>query len=150
MLAVFKPDVRTKEFYSMPWIEWYNSLAKPSWTPAPATIGLIWQILYPVILISFGFVFVRAFQGKVPWHVALPFAINLVANLVFTPIQFGLRNMPLAAGDILIVWVTIAWCMVVVWPHFKWVALAQVPYFVWVSLASVLQLSITWMNWGKA
>ena len=30
----------------MPWIEWYNSLAKPVWTPAPATIGLIWQILW--------------------------------------------------------------------------------------------------------
>jgi len=42
----------------MPWTEWYNSLAKPVWTPAPATIGLIWQILYPIILISFGFVFV--------------------------------------------------------------------------------------------
>ena len=26
-------------------------------------------------------------------------------------------------------------------------AAAQVPYFVWVSIATVLQLSITWMNW---
>ena len=43
----------------MPWLDWYNSLAKPTWTPAPATIGLIWQILYPVIVISFGFVFVQ-------------------------------------------------------------------------------------------
>ena len=54
----------------MPWVEWYNSLAKPSWTPAPATIGLIWQILYPVILVSFGFVFVQAFRGKVGWMIA--------------------------------------------------------------------------------
>jgi tryptophan-rich sensory protein len=37
-----------------PWIDWYNSLAKPSWTPAPGTIGLIWQILYPVILLVWG------------------------------------------------------------------------------------------------
>ena len=29
----------------MTWIEWYDSLAKPSWTPAPATISLIWTIL---------------------------------------------------------------------------------------------------------
>ena len=29
-----------------------------------------------------------------------------------------------------------------------WVAVAQVPYFLWVSIATVLQLSITWMNWG--
>ena len=74
------------------------------------------MILYPIILVRFGFVFVQAFRGKVPRRVALPFVINLVANLVFTPIQFGLRNLPLAA-DIFIVWATIIWCVVAVWPH---------------------------------
>jgi len=133
----------------MLWIDWYNSLEKPSWTPAPATIGLIWQILYPVILISFGFVFLQALRGKVSWVIALPFVINLVANLIFTPIQFGMRNLPLAAVDILIVWVTIVWCMIAIWPLFKWISIAQVPYLIWVSLATVLQLSITAMNWGR-
>jgi benzodiazapine receptor len=131
----------------MDWMPWYDSLAKPSWTPAPATISLIWQILYPIILISFGFVFVRVFRGKLPRLVALPFAINLVANLIFTPILFGMRNLPLASLDILIVWATIIWIMISIWPYYRWVAVAQVPYFVWVSLATVLQLSITVMNW---
>jgi len=134
----------------MPWLEWYNWLAKPSWTPAPSTISLIWMILYPGILISFGFVFVRAFQGKVGWKVALPFAINLLANLLFMPIFSGLRNVPLAAADIVIVWATIIWCLIAVWPVYKWVALAQVPYFVWVSIATVIQMSIMTMNWGKS
>ena len=133
----------------MPWIEWYNSLAKPAWTPAPATIGLIWQILYPIILISFGFVFVQAIRGRVSWWVALPFAINLVANVIFTPIQFGMRNLPLAAVDIVIVWGTIIWAAASIRKHYRWVALAQVPYFIWVSMATVLQLSITAMNWGR-
>jgi translocator protein len=106
----------------MPWIDWYNSLAKPTWTPAPGTIGMIWQ---------------------------MPFAINMVANLIFTPIQFGMRNLPLAAVDILVVWITILWMVVAVWRHYRWVAIAQVPYFVWVSLATVLQLSITALNWGR-
>ena len=131
----------------MTWIEWYDSLAKPSWTPAPTTISLIWTILYPVILISFGFVFVQAFRRRVPGRVALPFAVNLVANLLFMPIFAGLRDVPLAAADILIVWATLVWCVVAVWPHSKWVAVAQVPYFVWVSIATVLQVSITAMNW---
>jgi tryptophan-rich sensory protein len=34
-----------------------------------------------------------------------------------------------------------------IWRHYRWVAVAQGPYFVWVSLATVLQLSITAMNW---
>jgi len=130
----------------MTWIEWYDSLAKPSWTPAPATISLIWMLLYPVILVSFGFVFVKAFQRKLPRRVALPFAVNLVANLLFMPIFAGLRNVPLAAVDIVVVWATILLCVVVVWPHHKWVAVAQGPYFVWVSLATAIQLSITAIN----
>ncbi len=133
----------------MTWLDWYKSLAKPSWTPSPPTIGLIWQILYPIIIVTFGFVFVQAFRGKIGWTSALPFAVNLAANLVFTTIQFGLRNLPLASADILIVWTTIVWMMAAIWPHYKWIAVAQVPYFVWVSVATVLQLSITWMNWGR-
>lgn len=133
----------------MDWMTWYNGLAKPSWTPAPATIGLIWQILYPIIFVSFGFVFSQMFRGKIRWFVGLPFATNLVANLIFTPIQFGMRNLPLAAVDILIVWITIIWMMISIWRYYRWVALAQVPYFTWVSLATVLQLSITAMNWGR-
>lgn len=131
----------------MTWIEWYDSLAKPPWTPAPATISLMWTILYPVILVSFGFVFVQAARKKLPWAVALPFAANSVANLLFMPIFAGLRSVPLAAADILIVWTTLVWCVVAVWPHYRWVAVAQGPYFVWVSIATVLQLSITAMNW---
>jgi benzodiazapine receptor len=133
----------------MSWMEWYDSLWKPSWTPAPSTIGLIWTILYPIIAVSFGFVFVQVFRGKLSWLIALPFAINLVSNLAFTPIQFGMRNLPLAAVDILIVLGTIVWMIVVIWPHYKWVAVAQVPYLMWVSTATVLQLCMTWMNWGK-
>lgn len=130
----------------MSWFEWYQALEKPSWTPAPGMIGLIWRILYPIILISFGYVFVQVTRRKFPWRVALPFAINLVANLVFTPIQFGWRNLDLAAVDILIVWGTIIWMMVAVWKYAKWVAVAQVPYFVWVTIATVLQVTITVWN----
>ena len=128
-------------------MEWYGSLAKPSWTPPPSTISLIWAILYPVIIASFGFVFVKAYQGKVPRNVAVPFAINLVANLLFMPLFAGLRSVPMAAADIVIVWATIIWCVVAVWPHCRYVAVAQGPYFVWVSIATIIQLSITAMNW---
>lgn len=130
----------------MSWIEWYDALAKPSWTPAPSTISLIWTLLYPVIVVSFGFVFVRAFREKVPRRVALPFAVNLVANLLFMPIFAGLRSVPLAAADIVVVWASIVWCAVAVWPVYRWVAVAQLPYFVWVSIATVLKLSIAATN----
>ena len=120
----------------MPWLEWYNSLVKPSWTPAPATIGLVWTILYSIIAFSFGFVFIKAFRRRIPWLVTVPFAVNLLENVIFTYIQFGMRNLPLAALDILVVWITIIWLTVAIWPHYRWVSFIQIPYFVWVSLAS--------------
>jgi len=125
---------------------WYNGLVKPSWTPAPATIGLIWQILYPIILISFGFVFLQTIRKRIPFVMALPFVINLVANVIFTPIQFGMRSLPLAAVDILVVWTTIIWASVAIFKYHRWVTVAQIPYFIWVSIATVLQLSIAWNN----
>ncbi len=85
-------------------------------------------------------------RRKLRWPVAIPFAINLLANVAFTPILFGLRNLPLAALDIAVVWLTILWAMKAIWPHHRWIALAQIPYLVWVTIASVLQFTITWNN----
>lgn len=130
----------------MNWMTWYNSLAKPSWTPAPSTIGLIWSVLYPIIAVTFTLVFLRAYQAKIPWKIALPFAINLLANLMFMPLFSGLRSIELAAVDIVIVWGTIIWCIVAIWPHSRWIALAQVPYLIWVTIATILQLSIVYLN----
>ncbi|QDT04902.1 TspO/MBR family protein [Rubripirellula lacrimiformis] len=130
----------------MSWRDWYDALEKPTWTPEPSTIGLIWQILYPIILVTFGYIFYRVARKKIPFPVAIPLVINLIANVAFTPIQFGLRNLPLAAVDIAIVWITILWAMKAIWPHHRWIALAQIPYLVWVSIATVLQFTITWNN----
>ena len=107
----------------MTWIERYDSLARATWTPSPATIGLIWMILDPVIVASFGFLFVQAFRRRVPWRVALPFALNLVTNPLFMPVFAGLRRVPPAA-DILTVGAALVWCAVAVWPHSRWVAAA--------------------------
>ena len=50
----------------MTWNEWYDNLAKPSWASSPSTISLIWMIIYPVILVGFGFGFLKGVQGKFP------------------------------------------------------------------------------------
>jgi hypothetical protein len=43
----------------------------------------------------------------------------------------------------------VIWMVIAVWRNYRWVDVAQVTYFIWVSLATVLQLSITTINWGK-
>jgi tryptophan-rich sensory protein len=68
-----------------------------------------------IIAVTYGAVFYKAFTGKVSWMVALPFALNLIFNLAFTPIQFGLKNNLLATLDILLVVGTLVWALVAVW-----------------------------------
>ena len=125
---------------------WYNQLIQPAFAPPSWVFGPVWTALYVVIAISFGYVFWLAFRRRIPRAVALPFALNLLFNFAFTPLQFGLKNNLLAALDILLVLATLVWALRAVWPHRRWVALANLPYLAWVAFATVLQLSITWLN----
>ncbi len=129
-----------------PAYSWYSQLVKPSWAPPSYLFGPVWTALYVLIFISFGKVFLLFFQKKLPFLVILPFVLNLFFNLIFTYLQFGLKNNFLAAADILLVLATLIWAMVAIYPHIKWVAYIQVPYLLWVTFATVLQLTITYLN----
>jgi benzodiazapine receptor len=126
---------------------WYEELIKPSWAPPNWLFGTVWSVLYVLIFISFGAVFYQWINGKLSWMVVLPFILNIVFNIAFSPIQFGLRNNLLAAIDITLILATIIWAMIAIWPYMKWVALMQIPYLVWVCIATTLQFSITYLNW---
>jgi len=126
---------------------WYSTLIKPSWAPPAWLFGPVWTILYILIAISFGFVFYRVAKKKLKPSVSLPFILNLVFNFLFTPIQFGLRNNLLAAVDILAVLFTLVWAIKIIYPKIRWVAYLQIPYLIWVSFATILQLSVTYLNW---
>lgn len=126
---------------------WYASLLKPWFAPPAWIFGPVWSALYVLILISFGFVFLRVLRKQWPWWVAAPFIVNLATNLAFSPIQFSLQNNLLALMDILVVLLSLLWMMAAVWKFARWVAWIQLPYLLWVSFATVLQASITWLNW---
>ena len=124
----------------------YSEFIKPSWAPPSWIFGPVWTLLYTVIILSFGRVFYLYFKKKISFFVALPFALNIFFNLIFTWIQFGLLNNILATIDILLVLGTLGWAMYVIRPHARLVAYAQIPYFIWVSFATVLQISVTYLN----
>jgi len=125
---------------------WYQQLVKPSWSPPAWLFGPVWTFLYVLIVISFGKVFLMAWQKQIALIIALPFALNLIFNFAFTPIQFGLKNNLLAAADILLVLATLIWAMIAIFPHARWLTYIQIPYLVWVAFATVLQLTITFLN----
>lgn len=129
---------------------WYQTLIKPDWAPPSWIFGPVWSVLYILIAISFGFVLYKTLVKKFSFAVALPFVLNLIFNFAFTPLQFGLQNNILAAIDIVLVWATLLWAGYVIWnvsSKYRWVAYINIPYFLWVSFASVLQFTVTYLNW---
>ena len=128
---------------------WYSQLIKPFWAPPSWLFGPVWSVLYAIIAVSFGTVFYKAFTGKLPWMVALPFALNLLFNFAFTPIQFGLKNNLLSSVDILLVVATLVWALLALWhaaPELRWVIYVNLPYLLWGMFATCLQLTITYLN----
>ena len=126
---------------------WYAALAKPAWAPPSWLFGPVWTVLYAIITVSFGYVFYQTLLGKLPFWVALPFFLNVVFNIAFTPLQFGLQDNLLASIDILLVLATLAWALWAIYPHAAWVTYANIPYLMWGLFATALQLTITYLNW---
>lgn len=124
----------------------YADYIKPDWAPPAWLFGPVWTILYTIIAITFGYVLYKYANKQIPLKTIAPFALNIFFNVIFTPIQFGLMSMQLAAVDILFVWATIIWFMTAIWKKYKWVTIANIPYLLWVSFATILQLTVLYLN----
>ncbi len=126
--------------------QWYKELAKPKWAPPARLFGPVWTILYIGIMITFGAAIYMFAQSQISWLVLLPFILNVVFNVAFTPLQFKLRNNFLALVDIILVLLTLVWALLVIFPFAPWILWVNLPYLLWVAFATALQLSITWLN----
>jgi translocator protein len=122
--------------------QWYAQLNKPKWSPPSYLFGVVWSILYVFIIISFGFVFIKVFNKDIPIIIVLPFILNIIFNILFTHIQFRLRNNVLALIDIFLLIVILVWLMVSIYTYYPWVTYIQIPYLLWVGFAFVLQIEI--------
>lgn len=126
---------------------WYQEIIRPEWAPPAWLFGPVWSILYIIIAISFIYVFIKIYKKEIPKYLALPFVLNIFFNIIFSPIQFGLQNFLLASIDIILVLITLVWAQISIYKYAKWVALINIPYLLWVCFATVLQITVTILNY---
>ena len=82
---------------------WYQALAKPAWTPPNWLFGPVWSVLYIMIAVA-GWRVWRA-GGIAPPLIV--WAINILANGLWSYLMFGQQQIGLAFADITVVWLTI-------------------------------------------
>ena len=122
--------------------KWYESLAKPSWTPPNWLFPVAWSTLY--ICIAVAAARVAPVDGS---HYAMAFfALQIALNTLWTPVFFGLKRMGAGMVVLVALWVAVAATLASFW-SLDWIAgLLFVPYLVWVTVAGALNYSVWRMN----
>ena len=124
---------------------WYAGLNKPSFNPPNWLFAPVWTLLYLAMGVSLYLVWER--RGEIDIKPALVvFTIQMVLNLAWSIIFFGLKLPAFAFGEIVVLWAAILLTIVKFWPLSKTASYLLVPYLLWVSFASLLNLSIWRLN----
>jgi tryptophan-rich sensory protein len=124
---------------------WYATLAKPSWNPPNWIFGPVWSALYLSMAVAAWLVWRQGGLAGVTMPLAL-FVVQLVLNVLWSCLFFGLQNPGLAFVEVLLLWVAIAATMVVFWFRSSVAGLLFLPYLAWVSFASVLNFAVWRLN----
>lgn len=124
---------------------WYAALEKPSFLPPPYLFGLVWPVLYA--LMAFALVNVIQARGSRWRGVAIGlFVAQLVVNLLWSPIFFGMHQVSFAFFWILLM-IGLAVATTVIFGRVRRVAAwLMLPYLAWISFAALLNFEVDRLN----
>jgi translocator protein len=124
---------------------WYPQLKKPEWNPPNWIFGPVWSALYLMMAISAWLVWRGAgWPGaKLP---LLLFGIQLVLNVLWSGVFFGMHAIGAAFGEILLLWTLTIATAVAFYGVSLLAAWLLIPYIAWVGFASYLNFRIWQMN----
>ena len=126
---------------------WYRTVVKPDWNPPDAVFGPVWTTLFVLMGISAWLVWKPAGFTKAATSLSL-FAIQLILNVTWSWVFFGLHEIGWAAIEIVILWLAILATTVAFFRCSKSAGWLMVPYLSWVTFASVLNFTIWRLNSG--
>ncbi len=131
-------------FSSLP--TWYAALHKPWFAPPGSIIGIIWTVLYAMMGISAFLIWESKRPKKIIAYAKAAFSIQLLINIAWSGIFFGLRSLAGGLVTIVAMWIMIAATIVLFYKINRKAAWLMFPYIVWVSIAGALNFFIWSMN----
>ena len=124
---------------------WYASLAKPSWTPPDWLFGPIWSALYLMMALAAWLVWRRGGLAAAALPITL-FMVQLVLNVTWSILFFGLRMPGVAFGEIVVLWFAILATLIAFWRATPLAGYLLLPYLIWVAFAAVLNFELWQLN----
>ena len=125
---------------------WYASLAKPIWTPPNWAFGPIWSTLYVLMGIALFLVWRQGLERRDVKLAILIFAVQLVLNILWSVVFFGMHSIFGGLILILILWIAIFANIIAFYVISRPAGLLLIPYLIWVSIASYLNYSVYLLN----
>ncbi|MDJ0805850.1 MAG: TspO/MBR family protein [Gammaproteobacteria bacterium] len=124
---------------------WYQTLNKPSFNPPDWLFAPVWSSLYIMMAIAAWRVWLRIGLAD-GWLVFVLFFLQLILNLAWSYLFFGLHRIDLALLEIIILLTLIIINAVVFWRIDRLAGMLFMPYIVWVFYANILNFSLLMMN----
>lgn len=124
---------------------WYTTLNKPSFNPPNWIFAPVWTTLFILIGISFYIAWSKGFSMPKRLPVIIYF-LNLILNLLWSLLFFGLKTPLIAFIEIIVLWIIIIVNIIIFYRISKASGILMIPYLLWVSFASVLNYFIYHLN----
>ncbi len=121
--------------------DWYTALPKPRWNPPNAIFGPVWTVLYLGMGVAVWLIWRQRDESEVAFAFAL-FAAQLVLNVLWSVVFFGLRSPTGGLVVIVALWLAIAATIAAFAPISALAAALLVPYLAWVTFATFLNGAI--------
>lgn len=125
---------------------WYATLVKPSFSPPNWVFAPVWTLLYILMGLAAAIVWQKGLQNPQVRTALVAFLIQLILNMIWSVLFFGLRSPLYGLVDILFLWAVI----LVTIAQFSKVsiqaALLLIPYILWVTFATGLNFGIFFLN----
>lgn len=127
---------------------WYTALEKPFFNPPGWVFGPVWTALYFIMAISAWMVWRREPDNSLVRTALYLFFLQLLFNVIWSALFFGIRKPGWAMAEIVILWLLILATILFFYKISRLAAWLLVPYLGWVFFAAVLNSAIWWLNRG--
>jgi tryptophan-rich sensory protein len=124
---------------------WYNNLIRPFLAPPSYIFTPVWIVLYLSIIIAL-ILYITSFSIKDKKIGYIFFTIQLILNLIWSPIFFGMQNILLALIIILLMDVFLVLTIKKFYSISKLSGLILIPYLIWILFATYLNIGYFVLN----